>query len=77
MLKQLSKDKSIIITKPDKGRGVVVQDKKENIDKTEEILSDGTKFKVFYEYVFKCITRLEDKLNRLLRSLKLKITEEL
>ena len=44
LLKELKKDKSIIITRPDKGRGVVVIDKSDYISKMNAILSDRTKF---------------------------------
>ncbi|CAF4516120.1 unnamed protein product [Rotaria sp. Silwood2] len=40
VLSKLSKDSSILITKPDKGRGVVVLDRNEYISKLETILSD-------------------------------------
>lgn len=73
-LKSLRADTSIIITKPDKGRGTVILDKLEYINKVEEILNDTTKFKRVLEDPFKYITKLEDKLARILRKLlKLKI----
>ena len=77
-LKTLKADKSIIITKPDKGRGTVILDKVEYVNKVEEILNDKTKFKSILEDPFKYITKLEDKLARILRKLlKLKvITDE-
>ncbi|CAF3407920.1 unnamed protein product [Rotaria sp. Silwood2] len=46
VLSKLSKDSSILITKPDKGRGVVVLDRNEYISKLETILSDSSKFKL-------------------------------
>ncbi len=46
------------------------------LEKTETILSDTTKFKLLNEDVFKCILRLEDKLNRFLRTVKNKLTED-
>ena len=45
-LKKLSGDEDLIITKPDKGRGVVLLDKKDYISKMELILSDSLKFKM-------------------------------
>ena len=68
-LKSLKSDESIIITRPDKGRGTVILDKKEYINKVESILNDKTKFKLITEDAFTYITRLEDKLSRLLRKL--------
>ena len=73
-LKSLKSDKSIFITRPDKGRGTVILDKNEYIKKVETILSDKSKFKEIFEDPFKVITRLEDRLARLLRKfLKLEI----
>jgi len=66
-LKSLRLDQSIIITKPDKGRGIVIMDKSDYIRKMQSILQD--------EATFKCIdhdpTLLnEDRLIRLLLRLK-------
>ena len=66
----LKKDDSIIITKPDKGRGVVLLNKIDYLSKVNEILSDTNKFIKVPLDPFTCILKLEDKLNRLLRSLK-------
>ena len=65
----LSKDKSIIITRPDKGRGTVILNKSDYISKVTSILSDESKFKQLTEPVAKYITKMEDKLMRLLRKL--------
>jgi hypothetical protein len=46
LLLNLSKDPSILITKPDKGRGVVILNRNDYIKKLEQILSDNTKFKL-------------------------------
>ncbi|CAF3273243.1 unnamed protein product [Rotaria socialis] len=46
LLLNLSKDPSILITKPDKGRGVVILNRNDYIQKLEQILSDSTKFKL-------------------------------
>ena len=45
-LVNLSKNKDIIITNPDKGSGVVILNRTDYIKKTEEIVNDTTKFKV-------------------------------
>ena len=37
VLRNLSKDNSIVVTKPDKGRGVVILDKQNYLEKTEFI----------------------------------------
>lgn len=46
ILSNLSRDPSILITRPDKGRGVVVLDRRDYVEKLEIILSDKTKFKL-------------------------------
>ena len=43
-LRNLSKDKSIIICKPDKGQGVVILNRSDYITKMNTILDDPTKF---------------------------------
>jgi hypothetical protein len=45
-LRNLANDRSIVITKPDKGRGVVLMDRSEYIDKMEVILNDPLTFKI-------------------------------
>ena len=76
-MKNLKGNSDLIFTRPDKGRGVVILDKASYLHKTEEILADKSKFKLLPEDWFKCIIRLEDKLNRLLRSIKKKIPDDI
>ena len=45
-LLNLSKNKDIIVTNPDKGSGVVVMNKTDYLKKMEDIVNDTTKFKV-------------------------------
>ena len=68
-LKDLKNDTTITITRPDKGRGTVVLDKKEYLEEMEKILSDTTKFKPISEDAFTVITKVEDRLQRFLRKL--------
>ncbi|CAF4999366.1 unnamed protein product [Rotaria sp. Silwood1] len=63
----LSKDPSILITKPDKGRGVVILDRNDYIEKLENILSDNRKFKLLNEEP--TISR-ENALTTVLRQMK-------
>ncbi|CAF1487948.1 unnamed protein product, partial [Rotaria sordida] len=49
ILLNLSKDPSILITKPDKGPGVVILDHNDYIEKLENILSYNKKFKLLNE----------------------------
>ena len=70
-IKDLSKDKSLIILRPDKGNGVVVMDKVSYRDKVLDILADDTKFKPLSGLnIFDLCTRQEDRLTRLLSKLK-------
>ena len=49
ILKHLKDDKSIIITRPDKGRGVVIMDKNDYISKMNTILKDSKKFECLFD----------------------------
>ncbi|CAF1678812.1 unnamed protein product, partial [Adineta ricciae] len=63
----LSKDPSILVTRPDKGRGVVVLDRHDYVKKLEDILSDTSKFKLLDKDP--TISR-ENKLTNLLREMR-------
>lgn len=69
ILKKLSEDKTIIITKPDKGNGIVILDKNDYLIKMKNIINDGSKFRRIEEDWFKVIIRREDKINRFLAKL--------
>ena len=75
IFKNLKEDNSIIITKPDKGRGVVILNRNDYTQKMLDILQDTSKFKEILINPMIFITKLEDRLNRLLRSIKDKISE--
>ena len=45
-LNDLRNDTSIIITKPDKGNGVVIVTRYDYLNKMKQLISDGTKFKL-------------------------------
>ena len=75
ILDSLKKDSKLVITRPDKGKGIVLLNKSDYIAKTKEILDDTSKFKKLDGDWFKIILKLEDKLNRLLRSIKSKLPE--
>ena len=67
VLKNLAKDGSIVITKPDKGRGVVILNRTEYIEKMETILNDPLAFKTIdYDPTIEN----ENHLTRLLLELK-------
>ena len=75
LLKSLRQDKSIVVTRPDKGRGTVLMNKSEYLEKMNDILSDSTKFCCRFDDP--TIER-ERKLSRLLYRLKINghISEE-
>jgi hypothetical protein len=70
VLKLLKNDSSIVVTRPDKGRGTVVLNKLDYVEKMGNILSDRSKFIVLKEDCYKITRSLEEKLNRILRPLK-------
>nr|XP_027226988.1 uncharacterized protein LOC113818961 [Penaeus vannamei] len=72
-LQTLKNDNTIVITKPDKGRGVVILNKCDYEQKLMDILSDKTKFKQITTKISTHLLYLEDKLNRLLRTIKASI----
>ena len=67
-LKPISQDPSIVVTKPDKGNGVVILNKSDYHAKMDGILSDCTKFSPVNQEWFKTIIKSEDKVNRFLSS---------
>ena len=68
-LKQLSFDKSFIITKSDKGSGMIFLDKSEYIEKMENISNDHVNFSILTEDVYKTIIKDEEYNNRLVNSI--------
>ena len=76
VLRNLSNDDSIIITRPDKGRGVVLLDKKDYVHKCELLLNDKSIFSKVNGDILSVLIKLEDKLNRLLRKIKSNIGEK-
>ena len=59
-----------MITRPDKGRGVVILDRSSYVEKMEVIVSDKSKFSVISDPILKTIRQAEDRINRLLAKLK-------
>jgi len=73
-LRSLSQDRSLYITRPDKGNGVVILNRNDYISKINDIINDYSKFRKVEDDEKKLIIRLEDKLNNNLRSLKSQAT---
>ena len=69
LLKSLGCDKSIIITKPDKGKGVVIINKTDYLNSMKNLISDVTKFKKINDSYQKFTLRIENKINRFLLKL--------
>ena len=69
VLQNLTKNKDIIITKSNKGSGVVIIDRKLFDNATQKIISDTSKFEGLDEYP---IVKLEGSIQRLLHKLKQK-----
>ena len=68
-LEELAKDKSIIISKADKGNAVVIQNKEDYIKKVQEILDDDEKFEKLKENeTIKRETRLQNYLRQLAKT---------
>ena len=70
LLKKLSKNKAIIICRPDKGRGVVILNRHDYVQKMENILSDSSKFVEVGDPQYNLIFKAEDKINRTIKQLK-------
>ena len=70
LMRELAKNESIVILRPDKGKGAVLLDKAVYIDKMSNILQDNTKFLKIGTPTFSSIFKQEDKINRFLKQLK-------
>ncbi|XP_069984653.1 uncharacterized protein [Penaeus vannamei] len=75
VLQNLKDDDSIVITRPDKGKGIVILNKTDYCNKISNILADSSKFKLLNVDLSSHLLKLEDKLNRLLRPIKETIDE--
>ena len=70
ILKTLSKNNNIYVTRPDKSKGVVIMNRNDYCDKMLDILNDDTKFTTVDKPEKKLIIQLEDKFNETLRKYK-------
>ena len=77
LLNNLKSDPSIVITKPDKGRGIVILDRITFESKVDNILSDTNTFKPIHGDLFSLTIKLEDRFNRILRTIKSNIGDNL
>ena len=72
ILKNLSKDPALVISRPDKGRGVVILNRTDYNNKIESILSDQAKFRLLGDdsNSYTQSIKLQDKINRYLLKIK-------
>ncbi|XP_064100861.1 trichohyalin-like [Macrobrachium nipponense] len=70
-LKKLKINKNIVISRPDKGHGIVTLNRADDVEKMETVLSDSSKFmKCPQEDIYKTNLNTEDKINYQLRKLR-------
>ena len=74
-LQSLRDNDSVTITKPDKGRGVVILDKSDYLTKMFSILNDSSKSLPINIDTSTYLLKLEDKLNRVFRTIKSSIDD--
>ena len=72
-LLKLSKNKDLIISKPDKGSGIIILDRKDYVEKMLSILSDETKFRLAgNQDIYKISRTIETRVRNYLRDQVLK-----
>ena len=69
-LKSLSRNKDLVVCKPDKGRGVVIHDKPTYVLKMTELISDSIKFEIITDTIDRYTRRMKDKLNNFLHKIR-------
>ena len=70
-LKKLGKNENIHLTRPDKGRGIVILDKEDYINIMELLLSNHLIFENRpHDDPIHTILKVEDRVNRLLKKMK-------
>ena len=69
-LKSLSRNKDLVVCKPDKSRGVVILDKTTYVLKMTELIPDRSKFEIITDPIDRYTRRMEDKLNNFLRKIR-------
>ena len=69
-MKTLAKNKNLVINSPDKGRGVVIMNRDDYLQRMLQILNDSSKFiKLPNLNSFLTTLRLEDRVNKFLNKL--------
>ena len=67
---KLSRNRDVIVCKPDKGRGIVLINKDMYVSKMLDIISDVTKFECISVPFDRYTRKIEDKINYFLRKIK-------
>ena len=70
LLRSLGSNRDIVVTRPDKGNGVVVLDRTDYVESVTGIVSDSSRFSEITCPVSKFSLKIEDKINNFLRKLK-------
>ena len=68
-VKDLLNNRNLLITRPDKGSGIVIMNRSECVDKIESLLADTTKFQQLNNDVDKTVS-IERNINFLLKTLQ-------
>ena len=70
LLRNFSRNDSIVVSRPDNGNSVVVVDRSGYVESMQKIISDNSKFEVILVPIHKYSIKIEDKINNFLRNLK-------
>ena len=70
ILRNLSKNRNIIVCKLDKGKGTILMNRTDYVNKMKMVFSDQSKFQEVGLPDYTTIYKAEDKINRTLRQLK-------
>ena len=66
ILRDFGRNDSIVVSKPKKGKGVVIVDKVKYVESMQKIISDRTKFQEITQPMHKYVIKIEDKINNFL-----------
>ena len=70
LLKEFSSNKNILVTKPDKGRGIVIVDRSHYVEGVSKIIENSSKFELITEEIKRVSRQAEDRINTFLLDIK-------
>ena len=70
LLKEFSSNKNIVVSKPDKGRGIVIVDRAHYVDGVSKIIENSNKFELVTEEIKRVSRQAEDRINTFLLDIK-------